>query len=185
MKTFSQYLEARQDRVLILMRGISGTGKSARAREFAGENQSKIYSTDDFWGDDPDEYIRNFDPERLQEAHQWNQKRAIEAMKRGETPVIIDNMHLESHEARPYVQAANRFGYKVRIEEPSSNLWKSLKPMLEEKHKYGAELQEMAKELAARNLHGVPEEVILDMLHRWEPNISRNSILRSRAPWEE
>ena len=45
--------------------------------------------------------------------------------------------------------------------------------------------QEMAKELAARNLHGASEETILDMLHRWEPNITKNSILRSRYPWEE
>ena len=177
MKTFFQYLESRQDRVLILMRGVSGTGKSTRAREIAGKDQSKIFATDDFWGED-----YNFDPAKKKEAHEWNQKRTIEAMKRGETPIIIDNMHVESWNAKSYVEAANKYGYKLRIEEPTSDIWKTLKPMLQEKHKYPEELQKIAKELAARNLHGVPEDRILDLLHRWEPNISKNSILRSKFP---
>ena len=64
------------------------------------------------------QYVKNFNPSKLGEAHQWNQDRVIEAMSKGINPIVVDNTHTQAWEAKPYVKAALKNGYEVIIKEP-------------------------------------------------------------------
>ncbi|GAB1290507.1 NEDD4-binding protein 2-like 1 [Apodemus speciosus] len=59
-----------------------------------------IFSTDDFFFREDGAY--EFDPNFLEEAHEWNQKRARKAMRNGISPIIIDNTNLHAWEMKPY-----------------------------------------------------------------------------------
>jgi len=148
---------AQQDKVLYIMRGLSGSGKSTLARELG--TGGVVLSTDDFWGPNYD-----FDRDYLDEAHSWNKGRAEEAMQRGITPVVIDNTNVEAWQAKPYAEMAHKYGYRIEVREPDTP-WRF-----------------DAEELAKRNTHGVPKEVIYDMLAKWEKDVTVNDILRSQKP---
>jgi hypothetical protein len=54
----------------------------------------------------------NFNPARLGEAHEWNFKRAVQAISVEQRPlVIIDNTHVQRWEAKKYVALAVEQGY--------------------------------------------------------------------------
>lgn len=144
---------------MIIMRGISGSGKSTKAKEL-GEG-GVVLGSDEFWGPD-----YNFDKERIGEAHRWNQQRVREAVEHGISPIVVDNTNVSLYEFRPYVEIALEHGYDVEYAEPDTP-WKF-----------------DAEELAKRNQHGTPPEVIQDMINRWDSNFSNDDVLKSRAPWE-
>lgn len=152
----------KQPKILTLMRGLPGSGKSTLARE-VGKN-GQIFSTDDFWMQDG-EY--KFDPERIGEAHRWNQERALEAMRRGDPHIVIDNTHIEPWEAFPYAEGAQKHGYDVQVKEVDTP-WRF-----------------NVEELARRNTHGVPLDVIRQMVSKWSEDYSLPTILKSKAPWED
>lgn len=141
------------------MRGISGSGKSTLAKKLG--QGGVIFSTDDYF-EDGNKY--NFDSTKLPEFHKANQDRAIKAMQQGITPIVIDNTHVESWEAKPYVEAGMNYGYKIKFAKPETS-WAF-----------------NAEELARRNSHGVPLQVIQSMLNKWEPNMNVDSILKSQEP---
>ena len=94
------------------------------------------------------------DFEKTKEYHQNNLEAAIESMEAGISPVIIDNTNTQRWEFQKYLDAAEEFGYDVKIE--------TLDPT-----NYS---EDFIKELAERQkkTHNVPEQVIIDMLKRWE-----------------
>ncbi len=153
------YKAAQPKRIMYIMRGPSGAGKSTKAKELGISGTA--LSTDDFWMKDG-KYV--FDPLRIAEAHQWNQKRARECLKKGISPVIIDNTNIEAWEMKPYVYMAQEFGYQVQI--------------------VPVEVKNTPQELAQRNKHGVPENVIHEMIQKYNPNIGVRDILRSKSPHE-
>eukprot|EP00118_Oscarella_pearsei_P002851 m.11893 g.11893 ORF g.11893 m.11893 type:complete len:1257 (+) comp23675_c0_seq1:47-3817(+) len=144
------------ERVLIILRGLPGSGKSTLARQLQGA-RGVICSTDDYFVLGNGKYV--FDVTRLGDAHDWNQDKARQAMRRGEHPVIIDNTNCQRWEMKPYVLAARKCFYKVNLVEPDTP-WKF-----------------DVQELARRNTHGVPAEKIATMLDRYECNVSVDSIL--------
>ena len=129
------------------MRGISGSGKSTKAREL-GQN-GIILSTDDFFKING-KY--KYDQDRIGQAHLWNQARAKKAMEQGVSPIVIDNTNVIAKDAKPYAEEALKYGYKIKIAEPDTP-WKF-----------------DAEELTKRNNHGVPKEVIEEMLEKWQPD---------------
>lgn len=147
-------------KVLIVMRGMPGSGKSTLAEQLAVGGVR--LAADDFWGPDYD-----FRPELRGEAHLWNQQRARHAMKLGATPVVVDNTNVSSYEFRPYIVEAMRRGYKVVFREPDTP-WRYT-----------------PSELAERNTHQVPLDVINEMAARWEKEVSVLTALKSVAPWEK
>lgn len=138
------------------MRGLSGSGKSTKAKELVEDGE--IFSTDDLFMENG-KYI--FRPGKLGINHKINQERAIEAMKNGVSPIVIDNTHTMSWEAKSYVKAGVDNGYEIRFVEPDTE-WKF-----------------NIDELASRNTHGVPKETIEKMLARWEPEITVESCLNA------
>ncbi|KAM8971372.1 NEDD4-binding protein 2 isoform X3 [Sarcophilus harrisii] len=147
---------------LVLLRGLPGSGKSFLARKLLEENPNGvILSSDDF-------FYKNgqyqFDGNLLGEAHEWNQKRAKEALEKKVSPIIIDNTNLQAWEMKPYIIMSQKHKYKVHFREPDT--WWKFKP----------------KELARRNIHGVTKEKIVRMLEHYERYVSVTHVLDSSVP---
>ncbi|XP_065693022.1 NEDD4-binding protein 2 isoform X1 [Patagioenas fasciata] len=150
--------------VLVLLRGVPGSGKSYLARALLEDNPGGIIlSTDDYFSKHGQYH---YDPHCLGEAHEWNRKRAKEAFEMRISPIIIDNTNIQAWEMKPYVTLAQQFKYKVMFREPDT--WWKFKP----------------KELERRNIHGVSKEKIKKMLERYEYCLTVNSILDSSVPDE-
>ncbi|XP_034557565.1 NEDD4-binding protein 2-like 2 [Notolabrus celidotus] len=148
--------------VLILMRGLPGSGKSTRARELLSTGPSGlILSTDDYFS------LREgyrYEAGLLGAAHEWNQRRAEDAMRDGRSPIIIDNTNIQAWEMKPYVKMAMERGYRVDFCEPDTS-WK-FDP----------------SELERRNKHGVPQEKIAHMMDRFSFPISVDIVMSSQEP---
>jgi len=170
----SQQLEPK---ILYILRGVSGSGKSTLARYLVSGDESKIFSTDDFFGTTEEEYKLNFDPQKLHLYHQMNLDRVVDAMKAGITPLAVDNTNTRAWEPKKYVEAAQEFGYRVEIKEPESDIWQRTRPLLGTQD--DSELDEVAEILSQLNQHGVPKKAILNMLKRWQPDITVEDILNS------
>ncbi|XP_049649904.1 NEDD4-binding protein 2 isoform X2 [Accipiter gentilis] len=148
--------------VLVLLRGVPGSGKSYLARTLLEDNPGGIIlSTDDYFYKHGQYH---YDADCLEEAHDWNRKRAKEAFEMRISPIIIDNTNVQAWEMKPYVALAQQFKYKVMFREPDT--WWKFKP----------------KELERRNIHGVSKEKIKRMLERYEHCLTVNSILDSSVP---
>ena len=141
------------------MRGISGSGKSSLAQELV--KGGVVLSTDDFFMESG-KY--EFDPDGIGYAHDWNIERSEAAMRKGISPIVIDNTTVEAWEAKPYVNQALKYGYKVEFREPDTP-WKF-----------------DAEELAKRNTHGVPREIIDIMLSKWQKDINVEDVMKSEKP---
>lgn len=168
MGKFRFFCESTDGKVLIIMRGVPGSGKSFKARQLKGDSGA-IFSTDDFWGTDPETYRANWNKaqeegsvgQKLGQYHGENLKRAIEAMDQGVSPIIIDNTNIRLDHFKPYVDAAMQRGYSVRYEESDHPEWRRYR---------GGKLhpRPAAKFFAQNNSHGVPEESIGRMLSQWQ-----------------
>ncbi|XP_074922607.1 NEDD4-binding protein 2 isoform X1 [Chelonoidis abingdonii] len=171
--------------VLVLLRGVPGSGKSFLARALLEDNPSGIIlSTDDY-------FYKNgqyqYDANCLGEAHEWNRKQAKEAFEKRISPIIIDNTNIQAWEMKPYValdpvlelvknfptehflgrflrSRSQQYKYKVMFREPDT--WWKFKP----------------KELERRNIHGISKEKIKRMLEHYERCLTVNSILNSAIP---
>ncbi|NWI19931.1 N4BP2 protein, partial [Crypturellus soui] len=148
--------------VLVLLRGVPGSGKSFLARTLLEDNPGGIIlSTDDYFYKHGQYH---YDASCLGEAHDWNRKRAKEAFEKRMSPIIIDNTNIQAWEMKPYVTLAQQFKYKVMFREPDT--WWKFKP----------------KELERRNIHGISKEKIKRMLERYERCLSVSSVLNSSVP---
>uniref|UniRef100_A0ACB8FGZ7 Uncharacterized protein n=1 Tax=Sphaerodactylus townsendi TaxID=933632 RepID=A0ACB8FGZ7_9SAUR len=145
----------RFSRSLYLLRGLPGSGKTTLARQLKHQFPSAvIFSTDDYFFTEDGDYI--FDPDCLEDAHKWNQKRA---MKNGKSPVIIDNTNIHAWEMKPYVIMALENSYEVIFREPNTR-WKF-----------------NVRELARHNSHGVPREKIQRMKEQYEHDVTFHTVL--------
>ena len=144
----------RPDQELILMRGISGSGKSTEAQKLVGNGQ--IFSADTELGLMGD-YFKLFAEMKetgnmsyLGKAHHACLVKSILAMKAGVTPVIIDNMNLKPSDVKQYVVKALKLGFSdenIKVHDLGTN---------------GL----TAQQLADRNTHGVNLETINKLIQR-------------------
>ncbi|XP_077380994.1 NEDD4-binding protein 2 [Festucalex cinctus] len=155
-----------EGKVLVLLRGPPGCGKSTLARALVEHNPGGVaLSTDEYFTLDGQYH---FDPTTLGEAHEWNHKRAKEAFERGANPIIIDNTNMQGWEMKPYVAQALKHNYKVLFREPDT--WWKNKP----------------RELERRSKHCVSAEAIRRMLHGYERYVTVNSIMGALMPeWKQ
>ncbi|XP_053564436.1 NEDD4-binding protein 2-like 1 [Bombina bombina] len=154
---------SRFNKHIYLLRGLPGSGKTSLARKLKQDFPSAlVFSTDDYFIMDDGCYL--FDQDLLHDAHKWNQKRARKAMRRGNTPIIIDNTNVQAWEMKPYVAMALENHYQVIFLEPDTR-WKF-----------------NVRELTRRNSHGVPKEKIQRMKDVYEHNVTFNTVLHSEKP---
>jgi len=161
--------DAPEKKTLVLMRGVSGSGKTTVAARIAKERGGVVFSTDDFFDKDG-QY--EFDPRMLPQNHAKNQSSAEEAMRNGVSPIVIDNTNIQAWEMKPYVNAAKRHGYEVKIVEPGS-------PGFPE-----ADFEEIMRRQKNRGGgKSMPEDVVRRMMGRFQRNVSVDEILDSRSPF--
>ncbi|XP_027959962.1 NEDD4-binding protein 2-like 2 isoform X2 [Eumetopias jubatus] len=149
-------------KLLILLRGLPGSGKTTLSRILLGQSRDGIvFSTDDYFHHQ-DGYRYNVN--QLGDAHDWNQNRAKQAINQGRSPVIIDNTNTQAWEMKPYVEMAIGKGYRVEFHEPET--WWKFDP----------------EELEKRNTHGVSRKKIAQMLDRYEYEMSISIVMNSVEP---
>lgn len=138
--------------VMVIMRGLPGSGKSTIVKLIqATYHHTVVCSADDHF------LVRtgtgthyNFDPSKLSAAHQACQRKAEEACTRGVSPVVIDNTNIKKWEMMHYVKLASNYHYVIIVLQPNT-------PWCND-----------PQELARRNKHGVPADVLQAKLQSFE-----------------
>lgn len=93
---------------LILVRGVSGSGKSTVVRMFG--NCPNV-SADEFFTMPGGSY--KFDPSKLNEAHKWCQTVVEDIMEVLWCDIAVHNTFTTEWEMQPYFDLAEKYGYKV------------------------------------------------------------------------
>lgn len=171
------------NKVLIIIRGVSGSGKSFEVQklltQFRVPQEGHVFSTDDYLDKLEGGYVagvkraidEGYWDKMIYKFHKMNQERSIEAMQRGISPIIIDNTNLTRKDIYPYVEAGIIYNYEIRFVEPSSEHWKKISPLLSDKTANDNRIKFAALRLANKNKHGVPYSSIYKMLKKYEPDI--------------
>lgn len=144
-------------KVVFIMRGVSGSGKSTEAEKLLELAHSKgkrgvIVSADHFFLSLDSDGVKmyRFDSSQIGQAHAKCMVRFLEEMMDGTPVIVVDNTNTRLWEFEAYQTAAKLAGYEVRIVEKR------------------AETIEDVKRFAARNLHGTPELVVAQMAMQYE-----------------
>jgi len=129
-------------RRVIVLRGLSGSGKSTVTKNLvAGEPDAVVVSSDDLFMVDG-EY--QFDFDKLNEAHNSCFRDFMAAIEVGAPLIIVDNTNSRALEMAPYMMAGRAYGYECGI------LQLDCDPDI----------------AAERNTHGTPKKVIIAMAAR-------------------
>ncbi|XP_059620528.1 uncharacterized protein LOC132264341 [Phlebotomus argentipes] len=140
-------------RVMVLMRGLPGSGKTYLARKIVdqtagGDYRRHIFSSDNFFYDVNGVY--KYDIDKLSEAHLFNQNCVFKKAYDGWSPIIVDNTSMKLWELHIYCKYAVQFGYVVRVLEPTTPwAWN-------------------VSRLSQMNVHSVPRDSIERMLLKYE-----------------
>ncbi|XP_050068313.1 uncharacterized protein LOC126556833 [Anopheles maculipalpis] len=139
-------------RVMVLMRGAPGSGKSTLSRTLidhtsGGDYRNHIFSADDYFMLNG---VYKYQPDGLEAAHRFNQQNVLSKARDGWSPIVVDNTNIRLWEMYPYVQIAADHGYFLDVLEPATH-WRN-----------------NSRSLAIRNTHGVPEPKIRNMLQNFE-----------------
>ena len=129
---------------LILLRGLPGSGKSTLAKiilQIRESDEPEVLSADDFFVNENGEY--EFDSLKIKEAHQYCQFRCSERMRQQKSKIVVANTFTEEWEMKTYFEMAKRYNYRVHT------------VIVENRH-------------GAENVHGVPQEKLLQMRNRFE-----------------
>jgi len=156
-----------------IMRGVSGSGKSTIAEMLASDDDSMIFSTDQY-------FMVNgkyeFDPTKLKENHAKNLQAWMDAVENElYATVVCDNTNTTDWELRLYRETAEDNGYQV--------IYVAIEPR-ETAEDNGYQVIYVAiepdfdklDEYHARNTHGVPKEVIKAQMERLADELDPNII---------
>lgn len=153
-------------RTLIIMRGVSGSGKSYLAKHIVDytigpspQNYSRhIFSADDYF---MRAGVYQYNRDSLHEAHAMNQRNVCKATNNGLSPILVDNTNTELWEMEPFIRDGVRNGYTIEFVEPNTPWSRN------------------ASELERKNTHGVPRENIRRMLDRYDRGITPDSAIKT------
>lgn len=158
---------------LYVMRGVSGSGKSTVAKNLPGVLEQNIFSTDNLIGDGTLESYLSFfesmqekkDFSPLSDLHKKNTDMVKDAIVNGIAPIVLDNTNLQGWECKDCVEYAIQNGYEVEFIDVGTG-------------------GKTIEELADRNTHGVPKEVIQKMVDKYESEgeLTVEKVLNSISP---
>ena len=96
---------------MLIISGQSGSGKSTLAETLKTQANCIVCTADDFFLDKEGNY--NFDAGKLGEAHNSCQVKCFSNMALEMPLIILANTTTTKKEAKPYLNAAKVYGYKV------------------------------------------------------------------------
>lgn len=132
-------------KVLILLRGLPGSGKSSFANLIW--SSFVICEADQFFYDNEGNY--NFDPSKLKQAHKYCRDKVESFMLDNEKnsqfypEIVVSNTFTREWEMEEYFKLAEKYDYKV------------VSLIVENRH-------------SGKNVHGVPDSKIEEMRNRFE-----------------
>jgi len=138
------------NKLLILLRGLPGSGKSTLGKYLASGSGSTYFEADQYFVDDMGVY--NFDASKLRQAHQWCKNEVQYAMSYGHRGsyisepmalIVVSNTFTQKWEMDDYYELAKRFDYTV------------VSLIVENRHD-------------GKNIHEVPEDKIEIMRKRFQ-----------------
>lgn len=138
LSEFKEILRGIDEKVLVLVRGIPGSGKSTIAKKLAQEFNMVHLEADMYFTDKNGNY--NFDQNQIKNAHHWCQFNTQLNMYHGRN-VVVSNTFVKWFEIQPYYDFSEQYDYWLIIVQAVGN--------------YG-------------NVHNVPEEVIERMKSNFE-----------------
>jgi hypothetical protein len=167
----------RKIKIMYLLRGPPGAGKSHYSRSrlkealrrspTAQDVRRHVLSTDNYFTTPDGKYV--FDPEKLSVNHHKNQQEAKKCMRRGVTPLFIDNTNIEAAHMVPYVKLADESNYDVQVVNMRDYVTKS-NPIWDDVTKINRKL--LLDRATERSGDGsgksIPPEVIAGMCDRYE-----------------
>ena len=119
--------------MLIIIRGVPGSGKTTRAKELVGRDPARwVHFENDMYYVQPDGTYR-YCPGTVAEAVEWCLSNTIQALSDGKN-VVVANVFLKLEHLLPYVQAANRAGVDYKIIQCDGN-YKNVHGVSEERVK--------------------------------------------------
>ena len=95
------------EKVLFIVRGIPGSGKSTFAKTLGGQH----YEADMFFINENGEY--NFDVTKIKDAHKWCQSFVETNMVLEYPKIVVSNTSTQEWEMEPYFKLAKEYGYTV------------------------------------------------------------------------
>jgi len=125
------------EKVLYIVRGIPGSGKSTFAKTLGGQH----YEADMFFID-PISGEYKFDVSKIKLAHEWCQGMVKTDMILEYPKIVVSNTSTQEWELEPYFEMAKEFGYNV------------FSVVVENRH-------------GGTNTHGVPEDKLELMRNRF------------------
>lgn len=168
-------------KVVYLMRGLPGCGKSHRAKRLAGIH-GLVLETDEYFftqvGIDSSQY--DFDKTLLPAARAWNLGRLRDAMTADISPIVIDRGNGLNPETREFATCAADHGYEVELAEPDSPWWQELRVLLKyREYVSDALFDAWAQRLAesTRDHHRVPAGTIRNWMRHWKHDLTVEDIL--------
>jgi len=144
-----------QMKTVIVMRGISGSGKSSIAQQLAPN--WAICSTDNYFMVGG-EY--KFDRSKLGEYHKLNFESFCKFLTDGISTVIVDNTNVKRKEFQKYIDKAKENGYEV-VEVTIGNPWRQNGDMRFIDWDY-------VDKCIIRNAHAVPADTIRQQARNFE-----------------
>lgn len=139
---------------VIILRGISGSGKSSVARELMRRQVGTIICSADTYFETDAGYV--FDKKRIGDAHRACLRTFVDALYAAAPLVVVDNTNTEAWEYDQYVKIADMAGYGVVFQEfvPPAD------PVA---------LEDYVVKCATRNLHSVGYTVCMAQAKRFTP----------------
>ena len=132
------------NKVLVLVRGIPGSGKSTFAN--LAWNNYAICEADKFFYDKEGNY--NFDASKLKQAHEWCQNEVETKMKDNQNnpqfypEIVVSNTFTQEWEMQAYFNLAKKYDYKI------------FSVIVENRH-------------GSTNVHNVPDDTLKKMRDRF------------------
>ncbi len=102
------------ERSIILIRGLPGSGKSSLARLLSENGKYPVFSIDDYFTDkESGEYL--FDHKTNHLAYAACEENTKKSMEAGSEKIFIDNTFTLDWEMESYFLLASEFGYKLFV----------------------------------------------------------------------